>query len=127
MRLAALLLSALLLLPSTALAQSDGEVCIPEAKARKCATLIEADRVGLLDKLRKAQARLNQANGSLDELRVQYRDQQQHVDDITAKLGELSTRNVRLERRPKGWVVWVVGLGALVAGGAVGWTVSGAF
>jgi len=119
MRLTALLLSALILVPSTALAQS--EVCIPEDKARKCAALIEAGRAGLLDRLRECEARLNRRSGALDELRAQYRAEQEQTDRLASKVGALAEDKKRLRRRPKRWVPWVVGVGAVLVGAGAGY------
>jgi len=121
-RLTALLLSALLLVPSTALAQS-GEVCISEDRARKCAALIEAGQAGLLDRLRECEARLNQRSGALDELRAQYRAEQEQTDRLASKVGALAEDKKRLRRRPKRWIPWVVGAAALLVGGGVGYGV----
>lgn len=118
MRCVVALIVAALLLPAPAVAQ---EVCIPEAKARKCAMLIEAGRAGLLENLRECEARLNQRSGALDELREQYRREKQQTDRLSAKVGSLADERNRLRRRPKRWVVYVVSAGALLVGAGAGY------
>lgn len=74
------------------------ERCLSTPKARKCLKAIEAGHLNLLEQNRTLEAKLNQKNGAIFELRKQYKQEKAHTDKQSATIGSMQTK---LNNRPK--------------------------